>query len=378
MTTRTVRARNFRSLDRFAWSPEGVCLLAGANGTGKSTVLEVVLFLRILFERGHEAAFAKVGASYFRSIRSSEDEPVVFEVEVGSLLWRLRFPMATAGPKDTFGEELYRDGELILRAAMFQQTWFLGRESLPLDAVRCCAKVLWDRGTVEWMKPLVEAVTNVHVYEEYWLNQITQAREVTARQFFLHGSGANVWSVLSNWKASATRWEGRFEWVMEGVRRAFPGLLATLEFENGFPMIFPPGAAGVEGGLPPWLAADGLLTGLLHLTAIAGAAKGSLVAFDEPENHLHPYAIRELIASMRERAETHDLTIILTTHSPVVMNEFRDYGERVFVLDRSDPARALPVALTELHSEEWLAQAKLGTLYDRLAFGAPPGTAAGQ
>src|SRR6185369_13240532 len=134
----------------------------------------------------------------------------------------------------------------------------------------------------------------------------------------------------------------------------------------------PPGAADPEIALPPERAADGLLTGLLHLTAVAGARRGALVAFDEVENQLHPHAIRSLFAAMRRRAEEQDLTIIITTHSPVVMNEFRDDLEQVFVLDRSTNSNEFPVRVTDLHSEEWLAQAKLGTLYDQLAFGAPP------
>ena len=69
--------------------------------------------------------------------------------------------------------------------------------------------------------------------------------------------------------------------------------------------------------------------------------------------------------------EERGLTVVVTSHSPVVMNEFRDEPERVFIMERAEPNRALPSPITELHSEEWLAQAKLGTLYDQLAFGAP-------
>lgn len=374
MTDLTLRAQNFRTLERLEWSPRGVCLLAGANGAGKSTTLDALLFLRVLFERGHEAAFQHIGARYFGHVGTPESDPVVFELQVGDIRWKLRFPMSSAGIKDTFGEELYRGEELVLRASMFQQGWFLGTERLELDEVRCCAKVLWDRGDAEWMKPFVAAVTGIHVHKAYWLNQVQRSEPVISRQHFLHGSGANLWSVLAGWKSAAIRSEGRFEWVMSEARKAFPGLISTVEFEAGFPVLFPPGAADPERGLPPERAADGLLAGLLHLTAIAGARPGSLVAFDEPENHLHPHAIRSLLASMRERSEEQDLTIVLTTHSPVVMNEFRGELEQVFVLDRSDPSRALPVAMTDLHTEEWLAQAKLGTLYERLAFGSPLAT----
>jgi len=367
-----LRVWNFRILEHLEWSPSGVCLLSGPNGAGKSTTLDAFLFLRVLFDRGHEAAFHAVGARFFRRVNVPESEPVVFELDAGNIRWRLRFPMSSAGIKDTYGEELYHNGQLVLRAAMFEQVWNLGAERLPLDDIRCCAKVLWDRGDAKWMKPFADAVGAIRVYDSCGLNQVQRSDPIEPRQYYLHGSGANLWSVLANWKSAPTLSKGRFEWVMSAARKAFPDLIATIEFDGGFPIIFPPGAAGPESGLPPERAADGLLTGLLHLTAIAGARPGSIVAFDEIENQLHPHAIRSLLSSMRARAEEEHLTIVVTTHSPVVMNNFRDEPEKVFVLDRSEPGRAIPISMTDLHSEEWLAQAKLGTLYERLAFGSPP------
>lgn len=350
-----------------------MCLLSGANGAGKTSVLDALSFLRLLFERGHEAAFSVVGARYFRSVGVPEDEPVEFELQVGETVWKLRFPMAAAGIKDTFGEELFHGGKLILRAAMFEQSWSLGDERLPIDQVRCCAKVLWDRGNAEWMAPFVDAIAGISVFKSYWINQVQRSEVINPlRASYLHASGRNLWSVLAGWKAARLRTEGRFDWVMEQASKAFPGLISTVEFENGFPLIFPRGAADVESALPPERAADGLLTGLLHLTAVACARPGTVIAFDEVENRLHPYAIRLLLRAMRKRAEESDLTIVVTTHSPVVMNEFRDALEQVFVLERQEASGEFPVRVTELHTEEWLAQAKLGTLYDRLAFGAPP------
>ncbi len=117
-------------------------------------------------------------------------------------------------------------------------------------------------------------------------------------------------------------------------------------------------------------AADGFLVGLLHLTAVAGAAEGAIVAIDEMENQLHPHAIRSILEAMREVSAEKNLTVLLTTHSPVLMNAFKDEPHRFFVTQISEKPQ--PTALDKLQDPEWLAHFSLGDLYDRLEIGAPP------
>ncbi|MFO0590213.1 MAG: AAA family ATPase [Polyangiaceae bacterium] len=375
MPSFTLRARNFRAIEKLDWSPEGVCLLCGPNGAGKSTALHALRFLRTLFQFGHEAAFQAVGGQFFRRLGTPGDEPVVFELEVGDILWKLRLPMSSQGMKGTYGEELYHGGDLVFRCAMFDQEWSLGAERLPLDEVRCCAKVVTDmsleRREYEWIKPLGEVLSGIRIHDSYWLNHVQHPQQPDSRNVYLAENGRNLWSVLANWKSSPLRYKGQFEAVLSAAKKAFPELISTIEFDRGLTFLYPPGVSDPDSGLPPSRAAEGLLTGLLHLTAVIGAKSGGIVAIDEMENQLHPHAIRSLIETMRKQAEEKNLTVILTTHSPVVLNSFRDEPEQVYVFDRSRPDLAQPAAMTDLHSEEWLAQAKLGTLYDQLAFGAP-------
>jgi hypothetical protein len=367
----TLRIRDFRVLECFEWSPDGVCVLSGANGAGKSTTLDAFWFLRTLFAGGNESAFLAVDGGAFRRWDAEADTPVEFSLEVQNIRWTLRLPMSAHGIRGAWGEELFRDDQIVLRAGMFQDEWFLGVDRQSRDEKRCCAKVLWDRGTASWMQPLVDVLDGLRLYPTYWLNKVKQVEPNGAADSYLHGSGRNVWSVLANWKGSPLRYRGQFEWVMAEARRAFPGIIGTIEFDRGLPYLFRHGATDPAEGLLPSRAADGLLTGLLHLVAVAGARSGSLVAFDEVENHLHPYAIRSLVGAMRQQAEERHLTIVLTTHSPVVLNQFREEPEQVFVLGHNDPELPDPARMTDLHTDEWLAQAKLGTLYERLAFGAP-------
>ncbi|MFH1465090.1 MAG: ATP-binding protein [Pseudomonadota bacterium] len=366
----TVKATDFRILEQLEWRPEGVCLLAGPNGAGKTTVLDVLLFLRALWDSGHEAALNAVGGTHLQRIGAEADQPVKLEVRIDDIVWRLRFPMSGGGLAGTFGEELLRGGQVVLRAAMFDEGWYLGAERQERDERRCCARVLWDKGESPWMKPLVDALTSFRIYKAYQLDNVKQGSGRKVLRRHLHSSGSNLWSLLDNWSSSPQRSGGRFDWVMAQARAAFPGVFERVEFDMGLPFILKPGMTDPADGLPPDRAADGLLTGLLHLTAVAGAPTGSIVAIDEMENQLHPHAIRALIGAMRERAEAEDLTVILTTHSPVVMNEFKGDEESFFVLDPT-VQRPMPVPLEEHRDAAWLSHFALGDLYERSAIAAP-------
>lgn len=367
----TFRASNFRRVERLEWSPSGLCLLSGSNGSGKTTTLDVLRFLRLAFEHGMDKALSDVDGRHLGNVFAPADEPVTLEVELGEIRWRLRLPVSPTGLRGPYGEELHRGDEVVLRSGMFEDFSVVSGARQALDEVRCGARVLWDRGDAAWMRPLSELLLNIRTYGPYELHHVQRESSEDIRGHFLAHSGANLWSVLSNWKAAPRRYGGQFEWVMAEARRAFPDLITTIEFDRGLTYLYSPRATSAEQALPPRRAADGLLTGLLHLAAVAGARPGSIVTFDEVENQLHPHAIRSLLAAMRSRAEERDLTIVVTTHSPVVMNDFRDELDQVFTLERAPGSESVPTPITALHSEAWLAQARLGALYERLAFSAP-------
>jgi predicted ATPase len=86
-----------------------------------------------------------------------------------------------------------------------------------------------------------------------------------------------------------------------------------------------------------------------------------VVAIDEPEDALHPFAIRTLARFAERLARKRHLRVILATHSPVLLDAFNDTPERVHVLDRNIwPG---PTPLTELKNPDWLRQFRLGELY---------------
>lgn len=79
---------------------------------------------------------------------------------------------------------------------------------------------------------------------------------------------------------------------------------------------------------------------------IANISFNSLLFFDEPETHLHPNAITELIAGLSLLLQTFESFAIVATHSPLVIREIQ--SESVLILKRSD--NHLSVAKIEYES----------------------------
>ena len=364
--------RDFRALRSVDWQPQpGVNLLVGANGAGKTTLLSALKFLRGLFTFGHERALGLVKGVHLRRRGVPPDDPVHFEFHLGDIGWTLDLPVDPRGLVSNYGELLQHGDQVVLRAAMYQQNWYFGKERRTFDDLRCCARVVWDHSEPEWMRPLFELLPKIRVYDAYRLDLVRQPSQEDDRRNYLHPTGSNLWTVLSTWKSAPRKYEGRFAWVIDAMRRAFPDVVSDLEFEGATPhgLIFPPNANSPDDGTPAMLEADGVLTGFLHLTAVASAAPGSLIAFDEMENQLHPFAIQSILASMREMAEQRGLTIILTTHSPVLMNAFENHEDRFYVLDPGQSTQ--PLTLAHLHDPAWFTSFSLGRRYERGDFGAP-------
>lgn len=68
-----------------------------------------------------------------------------------------------------------------------------------------------------------------------------------------------------------------------------------------------------------WESSDGSLRALAILVALESSEYGDILIIEEPEQNLHPWAIRTLMNHMREVAEERSLQLILTTHSEHVL-----------------------------------------------------------
>ncbi|GAB3777988.1 hypothetical protein GCM10028818_26070 [Spirosoma horti] len=81
---------------------------------------------------------------------------------------------------------------------------------------------------------------------------------------------------------------------------------------------------------------EGTLYFLALLCIINQPNPPKLLLLEEPEKGIHPRRIFEVIQFIFRLAEEKDVQVIMTTHSPIVVDMFKDMPESVFIFDKDD------------------------------------------
>ena len=127
-------------------------------------------------------------------------------------------------------------------------------------------------------------------------------------------------------------------------------------------------------GVPASEMSDGTLLALGLLTLLWSPSSPQLIMLDDIETGLHPLAQRQLMEVLKDFAEKHDRQIILTSHSPYIIDELDAKDVWVMATDKEgishtkrlsehpDAERALSVLTTgefaSAEGEEWVIENK--------------------
>ncbi len=78
---------------------------------------------------------------------------------------------------------------------------------------------------------------------------------------------------------------------------------------------------------------EGTLYFMALLAIIHQPSPPKLLMIEEPEKGIHPRRLHEVMNFIFDLADKKDIQIIMTSHSPQVVNEFEEFPESVFVFD---------------------------------------------
>jgi predicted ATPase len=361
----TLVVESYRALRHVRWTlPRGVSALVGPNGSGKTTLLDIPELLRHALQHDVRTAIdERGGPGNLRNAHADRNAPVILGVELDEVTWQLDLT-----PRGASYSPLQGERATVSAAVAFDRNAPVpGLETRPEDARPLLARFV-DLPDGAALRPLVSLLRGYRLYHGYDLASIRVNGSQVSSDEYLHPDGRNIFSVLRNWrdrKETRPRWE----FVIESLRAAFPDTFADLDFDMaGQTVSGRIVAPQPDVRIATYFAANGWLVALLHLAAVASTEPAGAVAIDEVENGLHPFAIREIIDAMRRWAEKTGISVVLATHSPVVLDQFKEEPWNLFVMEAGRDTA--PVPLDELHDPEWLAHFSLGDLYAHDEFGA--------
>ena len=345
MKIESIRFKNFKSFKDAELSDlPNLCIIVGANGTGKSTIFQVFQLLRDAMASNVNVALAKLGGSRgFREVRSRNSKGPI-EIE-------LKFRARPDNPLTTYflqvnekqGKAIVEREILRYRRGSSGQPWhFLdfskGRGTAvtnELDSVTDVRDlnreeqvlkspdILAIKGLAQFERfPVVMAlgdlIENWHVSDFH----ISKARPEQEAGYAEHLSreGENLSLVI--------------EYLYTNERKTFDKILSLLKMRV-------PGISHVESKTTeegrvllkfqdgsfedPFLAryvSDGTIKMLAYLTLLYDPKPYPLLCVEEPENQLYPKLLWELAEEFRAYANRGG-QVFVSTHSPDFLNAAR-------------------------------------------------------
>lgn len=335
-------------------------VLIGPNGSGKSTVLEVLAFLSTMASEGLRAAAYEARGGPDDFFRAGADR-------VRLVAWLASGPGLPTEPDGgpiRYEVCLVRSRAFVLVESESVSLYKRGIDQAPLHLVdrkprRCRLRNVstgeWDELSSDEHQLLFEGIRQDRYYPT-----LRHVREAFSRLRVYPGfSSKPRWALDAQERALSPRNSiviqprDALDPPGRGLINALYGLQQNDEhrwsyllrqMEGEFPhfrgLYFPADPGGGRIGLE-WVddrfsgrrladqMSEGMWSLLSLLAALLPADPAELIAFDEPDAHLHPSALRRLVGLLEEASSR--ATVVFTTHSSRVLDELEE-PERSMVI----------------------------------------------
>lgn len=359
-----LEVRNLRALRAVDLPLDGVTCVVGANGVGKTTLLAALYFLRVYLERSPKDALDWLGVYQLKNRDASEHEPIEIGLFLDDAGWRVAMDARGNKPRELSSVLLIGGRELSRPEQRDVFDWVESERQRGETTFRRASDGPPD--THRTLVTLLHAVWGSSIHYDPDLHSLRTNGSKASQYTSLSRRSENAFAMLRRWNERLPD-KPRFEFVLNAMRAALPDLVANLDFESASDSVFIRNwRPGAELGDAVVNEANGFFSLLTTLTAVAAGEPHSVIAVDEPENGLHPYAIARMVDHVRRWSDSSDLAVLFTTHSPVLLNQFRNEPARIVVFERGRVA-----GLDALRDPSWLDGLLPGELYENLEFGAP-------
>ena len=343
----SLKVQNFRALREVEFKDlTPLTVLLGPNGSGKSTVFDVFAFLSECFELGLRRAWDKRGRAKELKTRGS-DGPVSIEIkyrEPGYPLityhlavderkgapivveeW-LRWKRGSHGQPFRFLDYREGHGKAVSGERPDEQD---SRIDIPLNSADLLAvNALGQLAEYPRVAALRSFIRNWHISR--FSTESARGQPDAGPQEQLTPAGDNLANVI---QYLTEQHPDRLERIFNVLRQRVPRIERVLaETMPDGRLLLQIKDAPFSHPVPAKFASDGTLKMLAYLVMLYDPTPPPFICIEEPENFLHPRLLPELAEECRRATERTQL--LITTHSPILLNALRP--EEVRVLERDE------------------------------------------
>jgi predicted ATPase len=119
-----------------------------------------------------------------------------------------------------------------------------------------------------------------------------------------------------------------------------------------------------------WETSDGTLRSLAMLLALETHPTQGTIVIEEPEQNLHPWAIRSLMNHIRQVIQERSVQVVLTTHSQQVLESVSP--DEVCVVTRTENQGSKISSLRQLIPDHTIEMGEIGRLWVKGLLGGVP------
>jgi predicted ATPase len=387
MRLHRLEIHNYKSLRNVAIEPTPLSVFVGPNASGKTNLSDAIDFLRHIYAWGLEKAVAYKGgyeSICYRDSRRSK-EPIAFRVVLEFPEFSVVFPYSDKEPEPTVFGLIDHSFSFKARTAGIPSNFAIVSEQI-IYSSRNGSDIFQEKRRIIRDGERVEGLSDAEL-EDFWLEQqggelesslilpmVESLRRPTKSFESLMGSlrvfqldprscresgvptpnpdldraGRNLPVALDHLKKVFPE---EYDAVLTAARRVMPSLEAI---ETDWTHTRSLALFLKERGIRRHWTSEDVSSGTLQMIALLVAAfdpRIPLVVIEEPENSIHPWALRSLVEAFRLATEKKQ--ILLTTHSPILLDQVRP--EEVWIVQKpGTETRVDPLLSFDPHlSDSW-------------------------
>ncbi len=377
-----IRVQGLRTLADVTLPLDGLTVLIGDNGSGKSSLIEACEILRRAAGESFTDEFQQIHGGAAGLFRFGATQ-LKLSVRVQTHSWTLEYSFAIRDggfidsewlgvvyPEDSDEDTAVREEPMALLKRSGQSFEYLPDEpkntwlDSPIDSRQLALSSFGKFAPSRMMQVMIDALRGIDVQLSFDTTA-RWAQRTRGVQSPLRGSttiepadtlsrfGNNLASAFNSLRNdfSEAHWRETMDYVRLGLGQDVESINTRADPGGGV-IALRLKYAGLDAQVPAFALSDGMLAYLCFVALYRLNTKKSLIAFDEPETHLHPELLMRVLGFFEVMAE--ERPILLTTHSDRLLDGLSDPARSV-VLCELDEHRATRLVRPDAEAlRDWL------------------------